>query len=302
MKPIHSLFFAVCLSLFILSCKETPPYINMVPSHVSTDSTSVFLPAPTPEEKHVLIEEFSGVKCKNCPAAQQEAAKISSNNLNKIHIITIHPLGINNTLTTPFAVKDGDAFNSTYDFRTAVGANIYNLVGPGVNGGLPMGTVNRKFFSGEPFRNMNYQNWAAHVNSELTIPTPVNIKLSAKNIGDSVSIEVTLLYTDYPSDTNHFLTLSLIESGMIDYQESTDINGVTIFVKEYVHKHVLRAIVTADYGDILKAKLEPGRIFFKKYSYKRDPSWVKTNLDIVAMVHLNTTKQDIIHSKEVHVE
>ncbi|MDP1727062.1 MAG: Omp28-related outer membrane protein [Bacteroidota bacterium] len=298
MKPIHSLFFAVCLSLFILSCKETPPYINMVPSHVATDTNYLSLPAPSPEQKNAVIEEFTGVRCPNCPAAQKEAAAIATNNPNRVHIITIHPFDKVNPLTTPFS--SSDPHPSKYDFRTLAGAKIFELVGP--TNSLPIGSVNRILFPGETSRNIDYQKWAAHVNSQLSIPTPLNIALKAKNTNDSITIDVTLKYTDFVADSAQYLTLVIIESGMIDPQESTNTGGQKIIVEDYEHKHVLRAIVTDYYGDLLKAKLEPGRVFFKRYTYKRDTSWVKTNLDIVAMVHLNTTKQNVIHSKEAHVE
>ncbi len=296
----------LCLVL-CQACKETPPYINMVPTHISTDSVSLFLPAPSAEPRHVVIGEFSGVQCKNCPEAQREAAKIEGNNMGKIHIITAHTLVLNGQFTRPFSEKDGNAFNSKYDFRTEAADKLFILTGASSTGGLPTGNVNRKMFATEGYRNIEHQKWQAYVNSELSAPAPLNIMLNAKNNGDSITIDITLLYTAYLADSN-YLTLVITESGMIDYQEATDTNGKVYIDDKYEHKHILRAIVSGYDGDLLQAKLnagepllQPGRIFFKRYSFKRDPSWNKTNLDIVALVHLNPAKADVLQSREAHV-
>ncbi len=298
MKSMYGLLLAAFV-LAIASCKETPPYINMVPTHVATDSTSVFLPAPTPQPRSILIEEFTGVRCPNCPAAQLEAATIANNNPDRVYSITIHPLGKLTSLTMPFSESIGDKHTSKYDFRTVAGAKIFDLVG--VTSSLPTGNVNRKLYSGETNRNIDYQKWAVHATAELNTPTPVNISMSAKNVNDSISIDVTLVYTEMVVDTPHYLTLAIVESGMIDYQENT-VNGVQVIEDNYEHKHILRAVVTDYYGDVLKAKLEPGRIFFKRYTFKRDPAWTTNKLDVVGFVHLNTSKQEVLHAKEVHVD
>ncbi len=300
MKQIQNLGIEILLlTLFIISsCKETPPYINLKPSNASVDTTYVSIPAPTPEQKNVVIEEFTGVRCPNCPKAQLEATKISDNNPGRINIITAHPLNEYNSLTTPFG--SGEPHPSKYDFRTDAGAQIFNMTGK-ESGSLPIGNVNRKLHSGETRFNISFDKWSAAVTTELALPTPVNINVNANNTGDSISIECTLKYTESVLDS-HYVSIFIIESGMVDVQESTDINGLPIYEENYVHRHVLRAVVTDYFGDLLKAKLEPGRVFYKKYKFKRDPAWVKTNLDVIASVHMNTTKKYVVHSKETPVK
>jgi hypothetical protein len=111
---------------------------------------------------------------------------------------------------------------------------------------------------------------------------------------------VVLTYTEVVADSN-FLTVAILESEMEDVQESKDANGNVIYVEQYMHNHVLRSVVTSYFGDLLKGSYEPGRVFYKKYRIKKDVKWNPANLDVLAMVHLNTTKKDVIHSKEVKV-
>jgi hypothetical protein len=291
-------FLLLGLSIVLSSCEEEPPYINMTPESTVGDTTFIQLPAPTPQQKNILIEEVTGVRCPNCPKAQAEAKTISDNNPGRINILTIHPLNKLNALTKPFDVAIGDKHTSAFDFRTEAGAQIFEMVG--LSSALPIGNINRKLFSGETSRNIDYQKWSAYVTNELIQQSPVNINLSAKNMGDSVEIEVVLTYTEVVADSN-FLTVAILESEMEDVQESKDLNGSVIYVEEYVHNHVLRSVVTGYFGDLLKGSYEPGRVFYKKYRIKKDVKWNAAHLDVLAMVHLNTSKKDVIHSKEVKV-
>jgi hypothetical protein len=80
------------------------------------------------------------------------------------------------------------------------------------------------------------------------------------------------------------------------------VGPTVIYDEEYEHEHVLRAVVSDFYGDLLKAKLERGRVFKKLYLYKRDPLWKKDNLKILAIVNSNTTVKNVIHSKEADIK
>ncbi|MCA0427734.1 MAG: Omp28-related outer membrane protein [Bacteroidetes bacterium] len=300
MKKFLSLFGLISASALLLSsCEETPPYINLTPSNSFVDTTYITNNVPAAQAPNVLIEEFTGVRCPNCPAAQTEAKNIAANNPGRINIMTIHPLGLLNSLTTPFSVDIGDKHTSKYDFRTLAGKEIFSMVG--VTSQLPRGDVNRRLFSAESERAIDYPKWANYVAQELAKNTPVNIDLKSYiTANDSIAVEVTLTYTEAVSDSN-YLTLAVLEDGMEDVQEKNE-GGTTIYVEDYEHEHVLRAVITDYYGDLLKAELVRGRVFKKLYLYKRDEKWVKQNLSILALVNSNTTKKDVIHSMSVKIK
>lgn len=290
----------IFLALVFSACKEEPPYISFEPDRTISDTTYILQVPPAPQQKCVLIEEVTGVRCPNCPAAQLEAKTIYNNNPGRVNILTIHPLNRVTGLTRPFDPSQGDAYTSKYDFRTDAGAQIYDLMGTGETGALPIGNVNRKLFPAQVHRNVLYGKWSGFVNAELALSTPVNIVVNGRNTGDSVEVELTITYTQAVSDSQ-YITVSILESEMEDVQESKDLNGNTIYVEDYIHHHVLRAVVTKYLGDYLHASYVPGRVFYKKYRIKRETKWDKTNLDVLAMVHLSTTKKDVIHSKEAKV-
>jgi hypothetical protein len=297
---LNKIFFFIGITSLLMACKETPPYINLTPSNVNADTTYIVQQIPAAQASSVLIEDFTGVRCPNCPNAQTEATNLMNNNPGRVHVVTIHPLNLLNSLTTPFSIPiRGDKVSNKYDFRTQAGKEIFSLIG--ITNALPRGAVNRKLFSGETERAIDYQKWAAYVNAELTKNTPLNIDLNCfYTPQDSIAIELTLTYTEALSDSN-YLTVAIIENDLKDVQERQ--TGVTtVYDTAYIHEHVLRAVVTDFYGDLLKATLVRGRVFKKTLLYKRDPNWNKNHLKIIAFVHGNTTIKNVIHSKEAEIQ
>lgn len=291
--------------LIFASCEEEPPYINLTPEAVITDTTYVVAAVPAAQQRNILIEEFTGVRCPNCPDAQTEAKTISNNNPGRIHIITIHPLGLLNSLTTPFSKNIGDKHDSKFDMRTEAGKQIFQLIG--VTQQLPTGAVNRRLFNGETNIAVDFTKWAAFVNAELNASTPVNINVDAKLTGDSVEVECLLTYTQQTSDSS-YLTLALIEEGIVDVQERKLPSGTIVYEEDYEHNHVLRAVITGTLGDLLNPKLstgytlEAGRTFKKVYRYKLGSDWNKNNLQVVAYVHGDPAKKVVINAREVQVK
>jgi hypothetical protein len=297
---LNKIFFFIGVLTLLVACKETPPYINLTPSNISTDTTYLIQQIPAPQASTVLIEDFTGVRCPNCPKAQTEATNLMNNNPGRVHVVTIHPLNLLNPLTTPFSIPiRGDKVSNKYDFRTQAGKEIFSLIG--ITDALPRGAVNRKLFSGETERAIDYPKWAAYVNAELLKSTPVNIDVNAYYTPkDSIAIDLTLTYTEAVADTNYF-TVAIIENKLKDIQERNTGTGV-IYDSTYIHEHVLRAVVTDFYGDLLKAQLVKGRVFKKLLLYKIDPAWNKNNLKIIAFVHGNTTIKNVIHSREAEIQ
>jgi len=287
-----------------VSCKEEPPFINLLPDATIADTTYMITNPPSPETKNVIIEEFTGVRCPNCPDAQIEAKRLAEANPGKINIVTIHPLNLLNTLTRPFDKNIGDKYTSAYDMRTEAGRVIFQLIG--VTQQLPTGSVNRRLFSGETNFALDFSKWAAYVNDELTKTAPLKIETNANKINDSVEIACTVTYTQDVSDTN-YLTIVITQDGIIDVQEKK-VGGTTIYDEGYVHNHVLRAVVTIPTGDLLNPKvangyeLKRGRVFKKVYKFLLNNSWDVTKLHVVSIVHSNPNKKEVLQSVETSVK
>ena len=275
-------------ALLISSCEEVGPIINMTPSKVDTsliDTTYISPISEVPQTKMILIEDFTGVRCPNCPNAAQKIEDLQASNPDRILATAIHfDIAI---FGTPFPGRN--------DFRTKAGLSIYNMLS-GAKGQLPIGAVNRsKHIDG--FGNFvvlqPYSTWASYVNDEMSKNTPVNIDISGSLIDSIYKIKVKLHYTQATTDTQA-LTIYLIEDNIIDWQ----ILPSTIIDSQYVHKHILRAVLTNFNGDDLNASIVLNRVFEKEYKIKLNPKWVKSNCSFIAFVHKKGYSFDIIQAQQ----
>jgi hypothetical protein len=78
-----------CLSFFATSCKEVGPPIEFSAGAVF-DSTFVATTLPAAQPHAVLIEDFTGVQCVNCPKAHYFIKVSEDANPGRINAIAIH--------------------------------------------------------------------------------------------------------------------------------------------------------------------------------------------------------------------
>ena len=88
----------------------------------------------TPENRNVILEEFTGIYCTYCPDGHLIAQGLHDANPMDVFLINIHTGGYAN----PNGPSDPD-FNCLYGGAIATNANI---------AGYPAGSVNRAMFSG----------------------------------------------------------------------------------------------------------------------------------------------------------
>lgn len=292
-------------SFLIMGCTETPPNIVFTPSFAVLDTTFITTNIPTAENKNTLIEDFTGVGCVNCPRAHEALKAIKANNIGRVFSMACHPLNQTlNTLTEPI---HKDTIKSIQDFRTNDANDLFLYLG-GTNS-LPTGSINRKSFQGEAKIVVSDLMWSGYakteiesqLNSVVNIDT-LNIKYEAST--KEIIIDTRLVFTQSLADSQN-LTVAILENKIIDVQEKNE-NGSTIYITNYQHDNVLRKIITKPVGDLLKAKLDAGRVFRKRYIYKPTSeelkNWNTDNLTVIAFVHGNATKKDVIQVKAVSLK
>src|SRR5690606_11921770 len=88
-----------------------------------------------PENKKVILEEFTGINCVYCPQGHAIAKQIQDNNPGNVFLINVHQGG--------FATPSGNQ----PDFRTPFGNAIVNQSYICGGFGYPTGTLNRNYIS-----------------------------------------------------------------------------------------------------------------------------------------------------------
>ncbi|RYG26822.1 MAG: hypothetical protein EOO01_41850, partial [Chitinophagaceae bacterium] len=97
---------AAAIVFALASCKEVGPAIDLSPV-VASDTT--FMSSPeTPQQKKVLVEEYTGVQCTNCPEGAGIIKDADDLSGGRVIVIGLH----SGSLTSPIENE------SQYDFRT----------------------------------------------------------------------------------------------------------------------------------------------------------------------------------------
>ena len=82
--------FASFLCLMMLSCEEEGPAVILDEAETLSDTTYVTSTIPIAQDKVVLIEELTGVRCPNCPDGHQEVETILANNPGRVLAVAVH--------------------------------------------------------------------------------------------------------------------------------------------------------------------------------------------------------------------
>lgn len=237
MRADRLLFFLLLLG--VLSCKEEPLRVSLI--------------SPEPTERNILIEEFTGVRCVNCPQGTDEILNLQSVYGGNVIAVAIHA-GF-------FAQRYPD---SKFDFKTPEGVSIEEWLGAPL--GYPAAVINRVQFPGEQSRQLNRQSWAGHIATEVQRAPLVRITLNVTYNSQTRTLDASLLILaeetiDFPTR----LSIMLTEDNIIDPQ--ADVAAPTGKTVDYRHRHVLRTMLTNFDGNPLASSMTKGQVIERKFSY-----------------------------------
>jgi hypothetical protein len=227
----------------------------------------------TPQNKKVVLEEFTGLKCTYCPDGHKRANELKAANKGNVFLVNIHSGGY----ATPGTGEP--------DMRTPEGDIIDDASGLT---GYPAGSVNR-------FKNPRAEsraNWSASANTILGQSSPVNayVKAFFDRQTRELTTEVELYYTANGS-ANNKLTVMLTQDNILGPQTGgTQFYPENFIGNDYVHNHVLRDVITPGgaWGETI-SETSQGNYTYKKYvtllpeSIKNIPL-LFYNLNVVAFV------------------
>lgn len=276
----------IAFMFYMTSCREVGPDIVLKNNNkLLSDTTYIESPVEVPEKKRVIIEEFTGVRCPNCPQGHEIIASILTANPNRVFAVSMHPI---NSLGAPYSF-------SIQDFRHTKAQNMFDYLGQ--IGLEPAAGVDRVLFSGEGNVLLEKSKWNAKVAEQLAKNTPLNIYLTTKydSISHEAIIVVELHYTQTISEQNR-LTIALIESDIVTAQ----LNGAVIDTF-YSHKHIMRDFLTATLGDPINESLIAGRVIRKAYRQTLDSLWIPENVKAVAYVHRFEANKDVYQVAEAAI-
>lgn len=274
------LFFSF---LLLFSCTEIPPQINPVFTQGKcppADETAV-----AQQKRGVLIEEFSGVRCANCPAGSAAIRDLLQQYGDQLVAVSIH--------TGFFAEPYQD---SRYDFQTEVGDQLLKLLKSPL--GFPSAVINRKLFDGEPDLQLGLANWAGYVAREVQEPPAVKIfaQPTYDELGRKLSVDVSIFPQITFTGEDVRLSVMLTENRVADVQLTPSGKDPA-----FEHNHVLRSMLTNFDGNPLPAELKAGQPDCLFFETDLSAGWQAEQCYLVVFVHRGGESKDVLQAVQVKI-
>ncbi|MDE5575010.1 MAG: Omp28 family outer membrane lipoprotein [Bacteroidales bacterium] len=231
-------------------------------------------------ERCVLLEDYTGVRCVNCPDAAATTKLLQATYGNNLIVVALHPQGFP-TLTMPY--------DEDQDLSTAIARTYYDAF---QISSLPQGMVNRK-------KVLPYLAWGGAIQEVFddTSTDYVNLVASAKLSGTNMQVNINGNFKqDYSAEGDINVIAMVVENNITTQQNSHEGR-----IKEYVHNHVLRTVISDDvWGDkILDAHPSEGADFTKQYTATLNEAWKTQDLALVVAV-VNARSREVLQAAYAH--
>ncbi len=247
--------------LLLVGCKENDPAIDF--GHAAADSTYLLTGAAlsglTTDPHQVLVEEFTGQSCANCPAGHADLEAYAAAHPGTLNYIGLYELH-GGSLTQPVP-------GSANDFEDTLAYNI----GVHISGTL-VGNFPTAFIDCVPDPSdgilVSRSEWDGDITARRAISDSVNLNVSSTYTGSVASIAVTITYT-LPMSSKQLVSVMLVEDSIIDRQADNS-TGRSLTDTNYVFTNVLRDKISAQFGDPVLDTIPlkvPGRVLRKVYTY-----------------------------------
>lgn len=219
----------------------------------------------------VILEEFTGKGCTNCPKGSRELENLLTQFPNNLVAVSIHA----GFFANPDIFTLGE-----YDLRTDEGEFLIEYLGQPI--GYPSGVVNRTRVGNNMQLGLNQ--WASAITSIIQEAPAVEINITRTYDVNTRQLVVTVDGIGKENVTGELrLSIMITESGIIDAQDDLEAGGI---VEDYEHKHVLRDMLTPAAGAPILTNIGIGETFSATYTHTLDSSWVADNMEIIAFVNL----------------
>jgi len=274
-------FLLLITALLFNACKEIPPVV--------TGSTGPVVPNDDVKDqrRQVLIEEFTGVRCVQCPGGSAFIQDLLAIHGQRLVAVSIHAGSFSN----PYSINQ-------YDFRTPEGTQLISYLDQPF--GFPSAVINRTKFPGQFDLQLGQGDWAGYIAQDTAIAPKVRISIEPEFDISSreLKVNVKLFVDETIADPSVRLNIMITESGIEDAQITP---GSSDPVPNYVHRHVLRHMLTNWDGDPITESLGAGTVVQKNFTYSMPAEWKEDNCEIVAFVSLAGTSKEVLQAHQVHV-
>lgn len=289
MKHSKFILFILFSILFLSSCDKIEPPFTTINNNNNGGTDTV---------RKVLLEDFSGHRCINCPTAHAIAKDLKTLYGKQLILLVTH--------ATYFSQPQPTG-NFTYDFRVTEGLAWAALFGAN---NAPIGMVNRIDHAGSKL--LDRGDFATEV-SKLIDSLPkwpeayIYLQSNFNSSDSTVSVNADVTFLSSMPSGKYNLTLVISESEFIKPQSNNNpLVGLTPEILNYSHNHFLRGVLTTTWGDEIKngAPTLNEKISKNIANYKMGKDWNPANCHVIAfLTYADGIKQyEVIQAQEIKLK
>lgn len=223
---------ALSVLIFLSSCDKIKTPIQS--TQVQGDTTKYI--------RKVLIEDYTGHTCGNCPPAAVEAENLSKAYPGKVVVIAVH---------AGFFAKVKANYPASY--TTTAGNDWDGSTGFNISGGAgnPNGMINRKSYDGNQIQKET--KWSSSVQQAVNEPYILGLTVTPVYDPTTRNLSATVkstFKTAYQNDVmlSVVFTEDSIVGAQTDYTKSP-----SDLIPDYLFMHMLRGDLNGSWGQLLKA-------------------------------------------------
>ncbi len=275
MKSIFTtLPLVFALLVLAIGCKEQPLQI----------------PELTVGKRHVLVEELTGVRCQNCPDGTRELISLQNQlGAENVVVVSIHAAG---NYSDPYTSVPANQ----YDFRFPDAQTLASHIGEAE--GFPTAAINRRLVEGNTTLFVFRTAWASLIADDLAKDYGLGLFLNDEYNPATRQLDISLNIApenNLPGENR--LTVVITQDSIIDVQQDGAVRKAT-----YIHRHVLRQVVSAPTGDLIGEPLLTNGLIRKTYSVVLSETFEAKHCSVVAYVHRGSaTDKEVLQVTEAHV-
>lgn len=283
-KIIYSLL--LILPIFWVSCDTIEDNEKLVYlKGITSETTPITV---TSSEQKVLLEDYTGWQCTNCPRAAAKATEMISKYGEKLVVMAVH--------STAFAIPSSG--NNNVDFRTEYGEKWATEFGCR---SLPTGLINRRKLGG--VYTVGDANWDSQIQSTLTSQKHImniNLGVEYKETYNKILVSTENIFLeDYSYPT--IITVLVLESGIIGVQKNSDPTyGTTPKIENFEFNHVLRKNGLINYP-LSNEKVNKGTKIPINYLLDVDPDIQDITKCTVVVFVTNAETKEVVQVNEINL-
>jgi hypothetical protein len=274
--------------------KEIKPPLNTTQALDSAEAARDSINGPVTPVQKVLLEDYTGHTCGNCPGAAVMAKSQKAQYGNRLVVMAVH--------ANYFAKFDKAPY--TTNFTTPEGEEWFTSFGFVSN---PNGMVNRTPKTGSANAVQGVSSWPTSIAEQMAKTPQIALTLTAMEVPqtDTINIKVRSKYlTDKTGKFN--LVVAITQDSIVDWQKNygAAAGGDPSYnvgdVEKYVHPHVMRSVVNGTWGRLNKENPKANDVAQEYLSVVLNPAWNKGKCAVVAFIYDVASKQ-IVQVEELHL-